>query len=788
MSDSSPLSSLPSSPEASSTSAVVGLHGRPQRNAARDVSNKVREQIASSDDEETSHANRDPPKVPSRGARQSTARNVEGLVSTLNTAHHRPAYGKAASRARRSLSGSTSLPRTLEESVVAEMSSPTAVPTDTSPRRSQLPKSVPFVSQPMTLFGSSPLASPTPSPPKTPSKRRASGPNVEATPSPSKRTRTSAAIPSVGSTSQTQRASVSPMKLKAVDDIWRREKLEGVIWVFLDNRGRAVEDADAGVGVYWWAAKLSCESWKTPLLLDIIGDDGFVPSRRITLTTPSEANIRPFKDPFTSLPRFNIETAGLSTSAADARRRKRQSKSAEDLERRWNSMLMMAQTTQDADDLPEVEDAFLAPVVSYRIFDPPDTPESSKSNTRKTSKRRVEIEAEDVPVQEEKWVDPGPDRSLEIPGELVLAIDRSTAYWPAMVHAYEPGTAAKGTGKYGKYRVEYLDRTFRSLKRGEFFTQDDDEFVTCKLGQFTHDDDNDTDDDTATQRPASPEKIPPPPTTLKNVQSLSIPELFRYTRNVLEWTIHSKYPPTFDRCESFYKGGRDRKNLAAFGTDMGRFESEERALIRKEVLRWALRSPAITLLQDDTAMAEVASVPSTELDTLVGSQPEREDRKEVAETETNEAQESVRSSEMVVDSAAAQASTHRPIGCEAYEALSEPERLQFAVDILVPEAALQLLAWQEGYRFNTPMLPPYSEIDGTLAADVAEQEDVLHRKAEQIASIPPPSEWVNKVVAIRSSRHAAMEARGMLREEPKAPTPRRSTGSSTRPNAGRKLE
>ncbi|KZP01033.1 hypothetical protein CALVIDRAFT_559692 [Calocera viscosa TUFC12733] len=664
------------------------------------------------------------------------------------------------------------------------MSSPTAVRTDSSPERLNLSQSKPPNSHAQSLFGSSPLASPTPSPPKTPSKRRASGRDLDVTSSPSKRNRTSTGTPFASPVSIPQRTQSSPTKIKLVHDVWSREALDGVVWVRLDDRGVPIGGAEAGVNPYWWAAKLTCESWKTPLLLDIIGDDGHKSGRSITVSSPSETNIRPFKNPFTSGPRFDLSTAGLSLSATGQRR---SSKTSKALQTRWDSMLEQAQKTYDAEDLPEVEDAFLAPIQSYHPLEPVDTPASSSSTPRKRANRKDQAGPLDAVVQEEVWIDPGPDRTLDIPGELVLAIDRTKSYWPATVLAYEPATAGKGKGKFGRYRLEYLDHTFRSIKRDEFFAQDEDGFVTCKLGQFTHQDDNDTDEDTPTARSPSPNPIPPPPTTMKSVHDLSIPELLRYTRPVLEWTINNKYPPSFDRCQSFYRGGRDRMNLAAFGTDMGRFESYDRAIIRKEVIRWALGTARTTLPDEDASMAEVLSAPSTEQETLIGTQRDREEAKDLHETGAHNASDSAQGSNMEVDEGAASIAPLRPTGCESYEALSLPERLQFCVDILVPEAALQLLAWLEGYRFTIPPLPSLSELDGDLPADLAEQENDIHKRAEQLAAIPPPSEWVNKVVAIRSSRQAAMEAKGLLREEIKASSPKRLTGSFTRPNAGRRV-
>ncbi|KZO90177.1 hypothetical protein CALVIDRAFT_531614 [Calocera viscosa TUFC12733] len=64
-------------------------------------------------------------------------------------------------------------------------------------------------------------------------------------------------------------------------------------------------------------------------------------------------------------------------------------------------MLEQAQKTYDAEDLPDVEDAFLAPIQSYHHVEPLDTPVSSSSTPRKRANRKNQAVPLDAVIQEE---------------------------------------------------------------------------------------------------------------------------------------------------------------------------------------------------------------------------------------------------------------------------------------------------------------------------------------------------------------------------------------------------
>ncbi|KZO90847.1 hypothetical protein CALVIDRAFT_568722 [Calocera viscosa TUFC12733] len=104
----------------------------------------------------------------------------------------------------------------------------------------------------------------------------------------------------------------------------------------------------------------------------------------------------------------------------------------------------------------------------------------------------------------------------------------------------------------------------------------------------------------------------------------------------------------------------------------------------------------------------------------------------------------------------------RPVGDARYEELSPIDRAMFCCDILVPEAAKQLLAWRAGYRVDQASVPPCPEGPAELSAALQQQETAIHKKADHLARLPPPANWAKKINAVRTSRSAAMRELGRL--------------------------
>ena len=84
-----------------------------------------------------------------------------------------------------------------------------------------------------------------------------------------------------------------------------------------------------------------------------------------------------------------------------------------------------------------------------------------------------------------RWSPAPADDTLQIPGELILAIGKGgeTEFWPARILLYLP---PKPPRKHGKYRVEFLDTSKKDIPRHWFYSSNEEEFGTCKVRVLTH--------------------------------------------------------------------------------------------------------------------------------------------------------------------------------------------------------------------------------------------------------------------------------------------------------------
>jgi hypothetical protein len=102
----------------------------------------------------------------------------------------------------------------------------------------------------------------------------------------------------------------------------------------------------------------------------------------------------------------------------------------------------------------------------------------------KTPSFLVGSTAED-PIDVEDDMSDGADEHLEIPGEGVLAKDRSDAkyWWPAKILEYVPKSRYKRIGKKkGMYKIEFMDRREKVVSREWFYASHEDAFATCQVG------------------------------------------------------------------------------------------------------------------------------------------------------------------------------------------------------------------------------------------------------------------------------------------------------------------
>ncbi|KAF9391756.1 hypothetical protein CPB97_005607 [Podila verticillata] len=139
-----------------------------------------------------------------------------------------------------------------------------------------------------------------------------------------------------------------------------------------------------------------------------------------------------------------------------------------------------------------------------------------------------------------------PDKSLSIPGELVLARAQTEK-------VYYPGKVMFFNDKTNKYKVYFATGNELSLERTRFFTRYEEGFLTCQLG--------------ALEQP----KLDP-----------------NYENDELKFLLSTIYPRLYEtvagaqdeggRLTEFLKGGKARRNLSA-RVSPGRFNRQEQSYI-----------------------------------------------------------------------------------------------------------------------------------------------------------------------------------------------------------------
>ncbi|ETW86219.1 hypothetical protein HETIRDRAFT_415183 [Heterobasidion irregulare TC 32-1] len=361
-------------------------------------------------------------------------------------------------------------------------------------------------------------------------------------------------------------------------------------------------------------------------------------------------------------------------------------------------------------------------------------------------------------LEDDLWISPSCDPFLDIPGELVLSKDkkRSTEYWPAKIEEYiaPPSRVIKPL-----YRLRFLDETLLDLPRSMFYTTDEEGFFSCKLGKIgsavpinADNIDVDIDEFDLTRGPSPVPEMPPRP----NFFDLSIREQFAYVQPVIKAILDDRYPPAKDRHDSFIKGGVLRRTVRKEAPGKGNLTTKEVTELGLVLNRWALRDERYA----KSARTESATLPVTASSTAPVHAVEPVSRGEVPTYSTDVSNRPSSPSQSVLSdltdlttSPSSRATLHlstgashlrliesvhespRQWGCEAYEALTIPDKIEYCQLVLLHEAILQLLLWRSGKRTSLDLL-----------GDEEEQElhDVALKQSEEI-------DWVVEIYRLREA-------------------------------------
>ena len=227
-----------------------------------------------------------------------------------------------------------------------------------------------------------------------------------------------------------------------------------------------------------------------PLTVSLYGEISPAAPKSIRLEAPSPSHVLPFKLPGQDIPRFSSFTFRCRESGIQQQSLSKRPKTV--LDEAWHSAVDLAHEVDAS-----LNDGLPSNLSSYRVDTvrihkekvgtlTSDDSEKAKpsTNSPKTSSGLLpKLFCETKPFlihAIERYSPPPCDPLLEIPGELVFALDKRGRmdYWAARVEQYLP---PKTPSLPSKYRVRFKDGTFRVVSRDMFYTSDEPEFYTCRV-------------------------------------------------------------------------------------------------------------------------------------------------------------------------------------------------------------------------------------------------------------------------------------------------------------------
>ncbi|KAL6298613.1 hypothetical protein BKA93DRAFT_810481 [Sparassis latifolia] len=385
--------------------------------------------------------------------------------------------------------------------------------------------------------------------------------------------------------SQMQPLTLSHARYQHMDELemWTLADLGSLVFVRLNTEGDVVEQDDDDIETIWWPAKVTHA--RIPLRLSLFGDS---PNSTddVRIFVPSPSNVLSMT--FGGVLRFNEgnfrRSARLGSPLASPRKKQKT-----DLENRWiaGRELMLKTDEDDNDGLPMMLSAY--------------TGNGASPHTRDGSPAVSVFGESDAELAEKSWRAPSCDPMYTLPGEPALAKEmrHHTVYWPAQLLEYI--TPTKRTQK-PRYKVQFYDGMIKNLDTSQFFTEGDQGFETCQLGEdkynYGMDDDQASSDagaddsdmnanEEADLRVASPPPTIPAPEEF--AYRLLLEEQLRYVKPVLLAVMDGKYEPANDRHDGFMRGAAARQKVCDTCHDRGSLSQREVEELDKLVRRWVRR-------------------------------------------------------------------------------------------------------------------------------------------------------------------------------------------------------
>ncbi|KAH9852727.1 hypothetical protein C2E23DRAFT_756315 [Lenzites betulinus] len=391
-----------------------------------------------------------------------------------------------------------------------------------------------------------------------------------------------------------------------------------LVWVSIDSEGN-LKDVDAeDADTLWWPAKVSLPvpCMRVSLLGNPPGHKE-VGQRQLTIPDPSASNVRTM-----------LHNGRIRFSDADYRPSRRQSllssprkKRKLDVDAAWRDArdLMIRENGGDPSGMQASGQSSNAVKRKPNPFPSLDTNFAKGKGKGKARRKDGDSDdslslsdEDDGPAElwkpERLWRAPSANPLLELPGELVLAREgrARTQYWPAKLLDY---IKPKSSRQRPRYRALFFDGTIVAIEPDWFWTTNDEEFATCKLGESTGNygldsDVDDADDDgnevvdfdlpftpsaDATLRAPSPLPTLPPPAQEVFEYDLELAEQFEYVKPVLAAALEGTYAPVEPRHEGFMRGAGARQKVLNEVPLRGSLSARDKEELAYLVRAWARR-------------------------------------------------------------------------------------------------------------------------------------------------------------------------------------------------------
>ena len=426
-------------------------------------------------------------------------------------------------------------------------------------------------------------------------------------------------------------------------DVWA---IGNSVWVLINQSGVIADSTtkvDPSGEVMWWPAQVCCNVahfdkcsiyvsqvvQKQPIRVSLFGDfpSSSSTSRGLcTIFAPSSSNVLPINDD-SGVKRFSRATFRLIPSSVDddvspPTKKPRLDETAS-METRWESAVqsMDKASTLEQDGLPTLLSSYAAtggydslddsdsdtPDLRQPLRKPTTPRESALSASAKKSKpRRSKVDTSGTAPREMSLCHPDP--TLQIPGELVLALAPRTgnAYWPAQILMHVPAPKEK-------YRIKFLDDEEYVVSRDRFWTSEEEGFVLCTLGEWESpvkaSDDVDSSDEggeygaeDGADVTGLDDAICPlaPPPRAEAFADLPVRAQLAYVKPVLQAILTKEYEPVRGNHEAFMRGGSARLALMKSAGVRGRMDARFVKAIQKAICEWVLGAGGLKPQKLDT--------------------------------------------------------------------------------------------------------------------------------------------------------------------------------------------